>query len=239
MRWRALLASDLDDTLLGDGASLALLLEHLSHRRGHLGLVYATGRGLASVERLVAAGLPRPDALVAEVGAAVHWPDDWSRDAAWSWHLDQGWDPRRVRRAARAAGLVPQPDAHQSYFKCSYDMGPGDPVPGLTAALAAERATGRIVTTAGRHLDVLPARAGKGRAVGYVARRLGVPLERVLTVGDSGNDRDLLAHGGPAALVGNALPELVAAAPAGAYRARGRHAAGVLEALEHFNWLGA
>lgn len=241
---RAILACDLDGTLVGDPAALAALLARLAPLRRELGLVYATGRGLASTRALMReAGLPVPDALVAEVGAAVHFPPRWERDRRWSRHLDQRWDPRQVQAAARKVEqLRPQPAASQAYFKCSYELTPGAAgrvLPALDELLAEGGLEHQLVYSSGLHLDVLPRRAGKGRALRYVAKRLHVPTERVLACGDSGNDRDLLAHGGPAALVGNALEELRAAAPVGAYQARAGHAAGVLEALEHFGWLGA
>ncbi|MNY71711.1 phosphoglycolate phosphatase [compost metagenome] len=71
----------------------------------------------------------------------------------------------------------------------------------------------------------------------YLARRAGVALAEVLTCGDSGNDREMLELGCPAALVANALPEVARLSLPGVYRCRSAHAAGVQEALEHLGWL--
>ena len=44
-------------------------------------------------------------------------------------------------------------------------------------------------------LDVIPARAGKGKAVDYVRKKLGIDKKHVLAAGDSGNDKELLSMG--------------------------------------------
>lgn len=156
--------------------------------------------------------------------------------------MAQGWNARQVRKVACALrDLEPQPDAHQTPFKCSFELGPREALaflPLLADTLHASGIDHQLVYSSDRDLDVLPAAAGKGRALRYVADRLGVPYIRVLACGDSGNDRDLVAHGGPAAMVGNALPELASWAPRDVFRAEGTFANGILEALGHFGWLG-
>jgi hydroxymethylpyrimidine pyrophosphatase-like HAD family hydrolase len=89
------------------------------------------------------------------------------------------------------------------------------------------------VYSGGRYLDLLPAGGGKGTAVRYLAARLGLPLEAVLTCGDSGNDREMLTMGCHAATVSNHGPELADLGGA-LYRARLPYAGGVHEAMQHF-----
>jgi sucrose-6F-phosphate phosphohydrolase len=238
----SLLVCDLDGTLVGDRAGLERFIRLVTPLRGGMGLAYATGRSAVSAAGLLSRhGLPAPDVLIAEVGAAVHWPPDWRRDPNWSGHLAHNWNAARVRSIANGIkGLASQPPANQSPYKCSYELGAQDAPHVLASLEAALRAAGQSVRTiysSGRDLDLLPAGADKGLALAYVLQRLGVPSTRVLTCGDSGNDLALLKHGGPAALVGNAGPELRSAAPASCYRARGNCAAGVIEAMQHFGWL--
>ena len=63
-------------------------------------------------------------------------------------------------------------------------------------------------------VEVLSPRANKGLALGDVAARLGIPLERVLAIGDSYNDLPLLEAAGFGVAMGSAPPALVAAADA-------------------------
>lgn len=70
-----------------------------------------------------------------------------------------------------------------------------------------------MIYSAGRDLDVIPSRAGKGNALAWVLTRMrehGVPPRSVLVCGDSGNDIELFrVPGVRGCVVGNAMPELV------------------------------
>lgn len=61
----------------------------------------------------------------------------------------------------------------------------------------------RLVMTRTDYLEMIPAGASKGVAVRWLADRLGVPLERVVAVGDQENDLEMLEAAG----VGVAMPQ--------------------------------
>lgn len=72
-----------------------------------------------------------------------------------------------------------------------------------------------MVTSIGgewRYVDCIAKRAGKGRAMAYLARRFGIALEDVVAAGDSGNDLLMLGsqpeghH--PAIVMSNSHPEV-------------------------------
>lgn len=237
----ALLATDLDGTLVGDPAALARLNAALVPRRGAVGLAYVTGRTLPSTLALIArAGLLPPDAIVAGVGSSIHVGAGWEPDAAWERRMRPGWSAGAVDAAAAACALTAQPAEAQGAFKRSFWVPPAA-LPAARAGLARElRARGvlaRLIYSSDRDLDVVPLRGGKGPATLHLAARLGVDPARVVGCGDSGNDVDLLAACGAAAVVGNAGRELRTRAPAHAYFARAAYAGGVEEALRHFGVL--
>jgi Cof subfamily protein (haloacid dehalogenase superfamily) len=60
----------------------------------------------------------------------------------------------------------------------------------------------RLVRTASRYLEMVPADASKGAALVVLARHLGIPLERVVAVGDQENDLDMIRAAG----LGIAMP---------------------------------
>ena len=62
------------------------------------------------------------------------------------------------------------------------------------------------------YLDVTHLDANKGHGVRAIARRLGVPLAEVATIGDMANDLPMFAVGGLAVAMGNAPPDVQAAA---------------------------
>jgi len=238
---RRLLATDLDGTLVGDRRALVQLRRVLADRRGTWQLAYVTGRSLASARALALEELlPAPDAWVTDVGTAIA-DAAGQPDAGWAAAIAPGWDRAAVAEVAAGwPALRPQPAAGQGPYKLSFHVGPADAacLPALAAALAAAGQAVRLVYSSERDLDLLPARAGKGAALAYLAARLGLPAGAVLACGDSGNDRDMLAHGGPAVAVGNSQAELLADLPGHVYRARGACAAGILEALHHYAWIG-
>jgi sucrose-6F-phosphate phosphohydrolase len=236
-----LLATDLDGTLVGDRAALEALCGVLAPWRGTWRLAYVTGRSLASAQELARLeGLPDPDAWITDVGTAIC-DANGRPDLRWAAALRTGWDRERVVRVAGAwPGVRPQPPACQGPYKVSFYVDPAaaTTLPALAATLAGAGQPTRLVYSSGRDLDLLPPRAGKGAALAYLARRWGLASSQVMACGDSGNDLDMLAHGGPAVAVGNSQAELLSRLPGDVYRARGSYAAGILEALLHYAWIG-
>ena len=80
-------------------------------------------------------------------------------------------------------------------------------------------------------IEVMDPTVDKGEALRYVAERAGIPMERVLAIGDSYNDLPLMQAAGFGVAMGSSPPELKAAADAvvGDYAADG-----VAEAIERF-----
>jgi hydroxymethylpyrimidine pyrophosphatase-like HAD family hydrolase len=95
-----------------------------------------------------------------------------------------------------------------------------------------------IIASYGEYIDVLPNPMGKGKAVEFLQRELGIKSERVVVAGDSGNDREMFETGFKGIVPANALDELKAVArhpwhyqsplPAGL---------GVLDGLCHFGFI--
>lgn len=237
-----MLATDLDGTLVGAAEPLSALNAELGRLGDRLMLVYVTGRSLPSVLGLIAAqNLLIPRYIIAGVGTSIHRGPAWEPDAQWDRRLARHWSAERVRASASFfPALIPQSPECQAPFKCSYflpEEGASRTIASLQDTLRIQRVSARLIYSSGRDLDILPVRAGKGNALRYLATRLGVPMAAVLTCGDSGNDRDMLSLGGPAAVMANAQPELLASLPSGAYRCKAPFASGILEAMEHFGWL--
>ncbi|MEX2224466.1 MAG: Cof-type HAD-IIB family hydrolase [Candidatus Rokuibacteriota bacterium] len=80
---------------------------------------------------------------------------------------------------------------------------------------------GRLVRTRSDYLEIIPVGASKGAALGRLTAHLGVPLERVVAVGDQENDVEMLRAAG----LGVAMPH----APETVRRAAGRVAPAAAE----------
>ncbi len=233
-----ILVTDLDGTLVGDTGALVRFAAWYAERGDQYRLVYATGRVRDSLWRLIEeTDLPQPDAVISAVGTEIHAGDG----RPWPGWTEQfrGWDADIVRRALdRFPWLTRQPDAAQSQLKASYDVQNlrASYRLGIQRALQEAAVDATIVYSLGLHLDVIPARAGKGKAARFVVDSWCVPGDRVLVFGDSGNDIELFQQGFRGTLVANAHPELSAAIGDDAYRSPFAYAAGVLDGIRY--WAG-
>lgn len=260
-----LLASDLDGTLIppagveGDGG-VAELRAALHSRAGML--AYVTGRHLRLALRGIELhGLPMPHVLVCDVGTSLYLRREggWEPDAGYRARMLSALGsarPAALRdRLARVAGLRLQEPEKQAEFKLSYYA----PVGPEGEALAREagdllRETGGSVNVVysvdpvqGTGLiDVLPAGVAKDTAVRYLHDRSGIPEERLVYAGDSGNDRAAMLSGFNVVVVGNApdaFKEAIRSEAEGlgigsrVYVADTSYARGVLEGCRHFGVL--
>jgi len=228
--------ADVDGTLVGDDAALDRFAAWRAGMDDGPRLVYASGRHLGSLRQLIeTTALPEPDALITAVGTEIH--DAQARP--WPGWVERfvGWDADAVRRVLRRfSRLQPQPAANQTSLKASYDVEGlrGPERSAIRRALAAAGLDARLVYSAGRHLDVLPAAAGKGNAASFAVGTWGIDAHEVMVFGDSGNDIDLFQRGFRGTLVANALPEILTAVGRDVYVSPHPYAAGVLDGIRHW-----
>lgn len=249
-----LLVSDIDNTLIVDGddaAGDAAALERLGAalREARVGVALASGRSLELVERaLDAHAIPDPLIVISSVGSEIHYavPGDgaerrWVLDEGYARHLQHHWDADAVSaRLAELDFLRPQEESAQRRFKRSYYLEDSDRAGEVEAAL---REAGLRVTVIASHdafLDVLPSRASKGKAVRWLSQKWGLAPERIAVAGDSGNDEEMLRGPFRGIVVGNHARELAhLRGRRGIYVAEAEDAAGVLEGLRHWSFVGA
>ena len=233
---------DIDNTLTGDRKSLRELMRALRESSDRVAFGVATGRNLELARQaLEERDIPAPQLWITSVGSAIHYGPLLVRDRGWEQRIRYRWRPDAVRRTLDGiAGLELQGDEGQGPFKISYDVDPArmPPFDEIRARLRQAKVQARLVYSHDAYLDLLPIRASKGAALRYFALQWGIPLERCLVAGDSGNDEDMLAGNARAVVVGNHDPELdkLRDRP-NIYFARQRHARGILEGIDHYGFL--
>lgn len=235
-RW--LFVSDVDDTLLGDDAALANLSERL-RAAPWVTAVYNSSRPCASLRRTLAETphLRSPAYLIGALGTEIEVGETGEPLTAYQEHLRPGWRRAQIDAMMKEMGLVPHAAEFQTPFKASYDV-PNEAVyQQVREALATAILPAKFIFSAGKNLDIIPQTAGKGAVVQFLHAWLGVPGERVVVSGDSGNDVDMFIPPFRGVIVGNADPDLRALAGPRVYQAQARHAAGVLEGLQHWGVL--
>lgn len=241
---RDMLVSDIDNTLIGDGDSLRELTAWLRQRRGRVGFGIATGRTIdsaLSVMKKWRVGIP--DVLITSVGSEIHYGPGCIADSRWTAHIRHQW--RRDELAAAMAalpGLEMQAEENQREFKLSYNVD-AERMPSLSEIrrlLTRRRLHAQVIYSHGQFLDLLPVRASKGHAIRYLAYRWGLPLNRFLVAGDSGNDSEMLTGDTLAVVVGNHSVELEELRGRDSvFFAQGEYALGILEGIGHYRFSDA
>ncbi|MGW3204794.1 trehalose-6-phosphate synthase [Streptomyces sp. NPDC001135] len=234
------LVTDLDGTLLGGDERVRGRLYDALERHPDITVVFATGRGLASVQALLRDDplVPSPRWIIADVGASVIDAVGMVRLDDMQGQLRTGWPGAdRVRAALRHFPQLVYQEGVPQEGRCSFYLSPEGLSDGLKAAVRALGCTWSYAS--GRYFDVLPAGANKGRALRLLGRRLGWSRQTMLVAGDSLNDLSLFSQGTRAVVVANAEPALAAGVPASeqVHHSALNGAAAVLEGMERLGWL--
>ncbi len=233
MTGKLLLCTDLDQTLIANGAAvespgaMALLKHWLASH--DIRLAYVSGRSRALVEAAIKEfDLPLPHHVIGDVGTTLYHVDEdghWQADAGWSQSISEDWGGRSSDQLAEILGepelLDFQPQERQGQHKLSYFSAPGsDVTPAVRSILhklneqgiRARAVTSETHSTQGEpetgFVDILPRSASKYHAIRYLMQHSGFALENTVFSGDSGNDLEVLASPLPAILVANASEQV-------------------------------
>lgn len=239
-RDRAIFTS-IDLNLIGDDAALREFLQLMQANRKTTIFGIATGRRLDdALARLREYNIPKPDVLITGQGTEIHYAPALTRSESWVRHINHRWNAQEVRDIlAGVPGLTLQPKMHQSPFKISYyvDHSLANAHEVRQTMLRNEQAVNAVYSF-GQFLDVVPVRASKGLAMRWCAEQLGFALENTLVCGATGADIDMLMGNTLGAVVSKRhLDELAdVAAIDSIYLTQQQHAAGVLEAIAHYDF---
>jgi len=236
------IVSDLDQNLLGDRESLFRLTQLIQTNRKCATFAIATGRRLDSALSVMKQyNIPQPDILITSLGTEIYYAPNLTKDTAWSDHIDHLWNPKAIRRLLSSLpGLKLQWKHEQSAFKLSYFIDPekAPDVHEINHLLLRNDQSVNVVQSFGQFLDIVPIRASKGYALRWVNEQWNIPLENTLTAGGSGADEDLMRGNTLAVVVANRHSEELSdlADIERIYFASQSYAAGIIEALEHYDF---
>ena len=238
-----LLATDLDNTLIGDNDALQRLNEWFKQHRQTYGskLVYATGRSLKSYQRLLTqTSLLEADVLIASVGTEIYYPGG-ELDETWSGLSSHCWNRAGIAAIAKQfPQLICQPESEQRPFKLSFVLSGEDAyiLPELEAQLIAQGIEAELIYSNDHDLDITRRKTNKGSALTYICQELGFTARQTVVCGDSGNDIALFAANTLGIIVGNARRELLQwhqdSLEGNRYLAQAQYAAGIIEGLKYF-----
>ena len=237
--------SDLDQNLVGNPEGLKQFSDVIKKNRRCVTFGIVTGRRIDSALALIKKhGIPTPDILISSLGTRIHYGQSLTEDGYWADHVDHDWSGQRILRIlGKVPGLRLQSKVEQTPFKRSYYYDP-DIAPTteeIVSLLRQKDITANVTLSFGQFLDIIPSRASKGQAIRYVSQRLDIPLEHTLVAGGSGADEDMMRGNTLAVVVGNRHHEELSQLDdqERIYFAGLDHAAGILEAIDHYDFFHA
>ncbi|TAN29443.1 MAG: HAD-IIB family hydrolase [Actinomycetota bacterium] len=236
-----ILALDIDNVLVGDAKGLKQLLGWIELHQKKTIFAVATGRSLHDTQNVLRQhNVPLPEVIISSVGSEIHYGPKILPDLGWATHIQYSWRREAtVQTLKQVPGLTLQPIANQREFKISYNVSPESmpSIEEISNVLNSHGLRANLIYSHSEFLDVLPIRASKGRAIRYLSYKWGVPLEKILVAGDSGNDEEMLEGRTLGVVVGNYSPELERLrGHHQIYFAKAEYALGVLEGIEHYRF---
>lgn len=238
------LICEIDNTLLGDREALKLLIERIRNQGETTGVGIATGRNLKStLSMLEEWRFPMPDLLITSVGSEIYYGPQIVTDTSWQKHISYQWKAKAIRQVMKdIPGVELQPPEAQGKFKISYfvDETKAPKFREIIRHLRRQQLPVRGIYCHNMYLDLVPMRVSKGDAIRYVAWKWGLPVQRFLVAGASGNDETMLGGSTLGVVVGNYSREIdkLRGYPQ-IYFAEGNYAWGILEALDHYDFFGS
>jgi len=235
---------ELDGILDQETEKLPELRARLEELGDQVALGIVTGRRADAARKVIAAlGLPDPHFLISASGTEIEYGSGRIPDRSWARHIDHRWRPGAVQQALlQLEGLSLQPEAEQRRFKISFYLDE-DGAPSLRKirrSLRQHGVTAKCVLSDESYLDVVPVRASPGRALRFLAWKWELWPDRVLVVGRTGIDEDMLRGDTLGVVVADHSPELSGLRDRPRVHFVSTHGiTAVLEGMDHYDFLGA
>ena len=183
-----------------------------------------------------------PDVIISSVGSEIYYrnDDEYVYSTSWDSHIRISWMPYKIMDLLKPFDFMElQDEEGQRKYKVSYNLlGSTEDLNKASELLRRNKIKTNMILSHNMYVDFLPYRASKGRAIRYLSYRWNIPLDSILVAGDSGNDEDMLTGELYGVVVANHTKELE--------KLKGRrriffasreYANGVIEGIEHFNFL--
>ncbi len=241
-----LLVCDIDNTLTGDREAADELAKILKVHNKQIGFAIATGRSYESAKAILSEySFPEPDILITAVGSEIYYGIKETPDKGWSNYIRRRWRAELIKKTlGEFWELELQKEVGtQREYKISYNISKKcEDIPDLMQRIQEKlgelKGKQHMVLSHDTYLDILPYRASKGDAAHYLAWKWGFDASRIITCGDSGNDRDMFTSPLRSIIVANHEESLNNIRKnKRIFFATKNHAAGVLEGLYHFKVL--
>ncbi len=194
-----LIMVDIDGTLVegNDTQGLNELKQWIAEYKDSILFGVASGRNREiTLEAFTLYDLPTPDVLICSAGSEIYYTERFIPDNGYKDHIDFEWKREELEKQLNGfSGLRLQEPAAQWPFKLSYYVDATFDEKAMTdlhVFLNHHKQRVKVLLTENRYLDILPFRASKGGAIRYLSSKWKIPLNQIITAGNSGNDIDML-----------------------------------------------
>ena len=237
---KKLIVVDIDETIVcenNDNSGISEFSTIIENRDKNTLFAYATGRNIKSIEEIVNAySLPKADFYISSVGSAIyHEFNNGSKDCCWDYYIRKKWNIYNIKRALEnfeglsLQGVDDQSKTKLSYFTDEHNFNYDHLIDRLRKQL--DKIT--VIHSHNAYLDILPIKASKLKAIEFIAEKLEIKPEDIITAGDSGNDIDMLDGPFKSIIVSNHTDEVeYLKDKESCYFATAPGAAGVVEGLK-------
>lgn len=240
MKKTYILATDLDDTLVGSQLALKNLYQYISKQDVNIKLIYLTGRHLHSAKQLIIdEEIPIPDVLICDVGCSIYIQSnapfyEFSEDIEWQENIYANWSKEEILKEVKKLNLPLQTDVLIKK-RISLNVFEEKKVKQLQQNLIQQNIPVKLIYSSNKDLDILPSNSGKGNALIYTMKKYFKENQSVLVAGNSENDLEMLCLGYPSVIVGNAEEVLLSMHNVPfIYKAEGHYADGIKEGFKYF-----
>ncbi len=240
---RLFFISDLDGTLIEDEKTdgLDALKAWLKENKKDVVFGIATGRNRKLAEEAIAKyDLPDPDIIICSTGSEIFYTKKFIADSGWTSHIDYQWKKDELKKELTRFPKLKLQEANTMWrLKLSYYVDPSfneDDVANIHKFLDDKKLRAKLLLTENKYLDLLPYRASKGNAVRYLSYKWKMPMDQIITSGNSGNDIDMLKGKFKGIVVSNYSPEMESLKKnKQIYFAKNILSEGVLEGILHYD----
>lgn len=209
--------SDLDGTLIeGEEApGLSELVDFLKENNNRVVFGISTGRNVQLTREALSQHplLSRAEIIICSVGTEIYYTSDFIADKGWEKHINYQWERKKLLEALNDhSALELQEEEAQTPHKLSYyikGVFGDDQLAELYKMLDDKQLRAKIFVTDNTHLDLVPVRSGKGKALHYLSYKWKKPIQNFIVSGNGGNDIGMLGGRTNGIVVSNHSPELV------------------------------
>lgn len=235
--------SDLDGTLIeGEEApGLSELVDFLKENSNRVVFGISTGRNVQLTREALSQHplLSRAEIIICSVGTEIYYTSDFIADKGWEKHINYQWERKKLLEALNDhSALELQEEEAQTPHKLSYyikGVFGDDQLAELYKMLDSKQLRAKIFVTDNTHLDLVPVRSGKGKALHYLSYKWKKPIQNFIVSGNGGNDIGMLGGRTNGIVVSNHSPELVVLKEnSNVYFSKNPLAEGVLEGIRYY-----